>query len=376
MEARLNLVQESSETGTESAKTKDLGMWVVWYGDDTAVYRLRVNSVAYEDLYATLRQSLAQDQMRLESIAGGHISAMLAPIFAGLPSRLEPFLDDLFSVTNSASLMSKAVGLAMDAVIDAAKIANKTPEQITVQAGETTRIRLADQVVTGFRDAVLLPGFTLRALRGAGSKAFLLLRQDLLENCDRYDRAFRSFVLNTPGTVESREGELGWRPDPSWQQGNATFLSLCPELRRPSTEQMSDTPLIEAFAAAEEIVQAQALELVRPLTDTAVDVAIRSNATATSLNWYGLPSGLANFIGTGMNSLGATWTIVEKMFDKLGGTQGRERFAAGLLATLKGLETDSIQRMHSGYRTFVTTEIERIGLNLAARSEGVWSHHP
>jgi hypothetical protein len=134
--------------------------------------------------------------------------------------------------------------------------------------------------------------------------------------------------------------------------------------------------LIEAFAAAEEIVQAQALELVRPLTDTAVDVAIRSNATATSLNWYGLPSGLANFIGTGMNSLGATWTIVEKMFDKLGGTQGRERFAAGLLATLKGLETDSVQRMHSGYRTFVTTEIERIGLNLAARSEGVWSHHP
>lgn len=220
IDARSNIANESSRKGTKATNTKDLGIWVVWYGDDTAVYRLRVNSVAYEDLYATLRQSLAQDQMRLESIAGGHISAMLAPIFAGLPARIEPFLDDLFSVTNSASLLGKALGFAIEAV----KESNHAPEQITAQAQETTRTHLADEVVIGFRDAVLLPGFTLRALRGASGRAFSLLRQDLLENCDRYDRAFRNFVLSTAGTVESREGELGWRPDPSWQQGNATFF--------------------------------------------------------------------------------------------------------------------------------------------------------
>jgi hypothetical protein len=81
-------------------------------------------------------------------------------------------------------------------------------------------------------------------------------------------------------------------------------------------------------------------------------------------------------MGTGMNSFASTWSIVGRMFDKLGGTQGRKRFAAGLLATLHGLQTDSVQRLHSVYRTFVTAEIERIGLNLAARSEGVWSHRP
>ncbi|KOR28869.1 hypothetical protein TI03_03700 [Achromatium sp. WMS1] len=197
----------------QNAKTtsKNLTIQVVWYGDDTAVYRLRVNSVAYEDLYATLRHSLAQDQMRLESIAGGHISATLTPIFKNLPERIAPFLDKLFSISNSASLIGQALGFA----IEAAKTSNKASKHLITQVRETTRTKLADQVVKEFRDNVLLPGFTMRGLRSASGRALALLRQDLLENCDRYDRAFKNFVLTAHGTVESREEGLGWRPDPS-----------------------------------------------------------------------------------------------------------------------------------------------------------------
>jgi len=353
----------------DSINTKNSNIWVVWYGDDTAVYRLQVDAIKYKDLYSTLRQTLVQDQIRLESIASSHISATLAPIFARLPSRITPFLDNLFSITNNAILIQVAIGFALEAV------QKHTSENIT-QVRETTRILLANKIVKEFRESVLLPGFTLRALRSASSRSFALLRQDLLENCDRYDRAFRNFVLNASGTVESREEKLGWKPDPSWQQGNATFLSLCPELRRPNIGQISDTPLIEAFAAIEKMIHAQALELVRPLADAAVDIAIQSNNTTNTLITYGLPSGISRFLGSTLNSIAFTWTIVKKAFDNLGGSQSRKRFASGILASLNGLKTDSVQRLHSVYRTFISAKIERIGLNLAARSEGVWSRNP
>lgn len=348
---------------------QNAGIWVVWYGDDAAVYRLRVNAAAYGDLYAILRKSLAQDQMRLESIAGGHLYAELAPVFAELSPRLGPFLDDLFDVSSSASLLGRALDIAIETV----RAANPTlpAGQAADQAREQTRARLADEVVGRFRNAVLLPGFTLRALRGASGRAFVMLRQDLLEDCDRYDRAFRGFVLTTPGTVETREGDIGWRPDPSWQQGNATFLSLCQDLRRTDAGQLSDAPVIEAFAAAEEVVQAQALELVRPMADAAVEVALSTQGIADTL---GLSSAWTRPLATGMGYISSAWTLVRRIFDQLGGAQGRERFMVGLQATLDGLQTDGLQRLHTVYRGFIAAEMERIGLNLAARSEGVWSH--
>ncbi|KOR30788.1 hypothetical protein TI04_04095 [Achromatium sp. WMS2] len=350
--------------------TKNSNAWLVWYGDDTVVYRLRVNTLAYDDLYASLRQSISQDQMRMESIAGSHLMAMLSPVFAELPPRLEPFLDNLFNISSSASFLSQALSVANAAVANSDQLA----EDKAIQARERARLSLANDVVVRFRDSVLLPGFTLRALRAASNRAFLMVHQDLLENCDRYDRAFRDFVLKTTGTVESRDGDMGWRPDPSWQQSNATFLSLCPELRNPNVSQLADTPLIEAFTSVEDVVRAQALELVRPLTETSVNIALRTDSIANGINSLWIPHSLADPVAVGISSVTSVWTLTSQALNQLGGAAGRERFNTGLKATLDGLQTDSLQRLHSLYRSFIATEVERIGLNLAARSEGVWSH--
>jgi hypothetical protein len=363
-----------SDDKPATANKGDAKIWVVWYGDDAALYRLRVSTAAYADLYAALRKALAQDQVRLESVAGGHLYAELTPIFAELPPRLGAFLESLFDLSNSSSLVGEALDAATEA-IRATDASTTTEVQNAENAREQTRIHLADEVVTRFRDSVLLPGFTLRALRAASGRAFALLRQDLLEDCNRYDQAFRGFVLSAPGTVETRDGDAGWRADPSWQQGNATFLSLCQDLRRTDAGQLSDASVMGAFAAAEEAVHAQALELVRPMAGTAVDVALSTHGIATTLgNTFGLASGVARPIASGISRVSSAWTLVSRTFDRLGGAQSRERFSVGLQATLDALKTDGLQRLHSAYRSFIAAELEHIGLNLSARSEGVWSH--
>jgi hypothetical protein len=145
-------------------------------------------------------------------------------------------------------------------------------------------------------------------------------------------------------------------------------------LRRTDAGQLSDASAMAAFAAVEEAVRAQALELVRPMAETAVGVAQSANGIAASLGGYGLSSGWARPLASCLGYLTSSWTLMARALDRLGGSQGRERFAVGLQATLDGLQTDGLQRLHTVYRGFIATELERIGLNLAARSEGVWSH--
>jgi hypothetical protein len=343
-------------------------LWLAWYGDDTVVYRLQVNAVVYEELYSSLRQSLAQDQVRMESIAGSHLATELSPIFTELTPRLNRFLSELFEITSSAAFLSQGLSIASEIL----KTQNSQSNLTTTEISDLVRAKLASEMVIKFRDTVLLPGFTMRALRSASGRAFSMVRQDLLENCDRYDRAFRDFILKTSGTVESRDGESGWRPDPSWQQGNATFFSFCPDLRRQNLTQLSDTPLIESFSVVEETVQAQALELLRPLTDVSMNVAIHSGYISDTLHVI-LPASISNTLAFGISALSSSWTLAKQVLDKLGGTLGKERLEIGLKATLDGLQTDSIQRLHSVYRAFIAVEMERIGINLAARSEGEWS---
>lgn len=344
-------------------------MWLAWYGEDAVVYRLHVNANTYEDLYASLRQSLAQDQVRMESIAGNHLAAELTAIFAELHLKLDTFLNDLFDIKSNAIFLGQSLNVAGEAVTTQ----DRTSERAVAQASERVRAELATKIVTKFRDTVLLPGFTLRALREASGRAFAMMCQDILENCNRYDRAFRDFVLKTSGTVESRDSESGWHSDPSWQQNNATFLSLCPDLRRSIPGHLSDTPLIEAFNATEAMIHAQAIELVRPLTETSINVAMRTADIATNLNTL-LPTGIATTIAYLLGPISSTWTLTRQTFDRLGGIHSRKRLEISLKSTLDSLQTDSIQRLHSLYRTFIATEMERIGINLASRSEGEWSH--
>jgi hypothetical protein len=339
-------------------------IWVVWYGDDGRVYRLEVKSAALKELYAALHHSMNQDTGRLGTISDDYLNAALDVPFRELAPRVDPFLDDLFGVRSAANLLSQALAVAGPAADRGAGA-----EQLLSDA----KAKLSAAVAERFRDDVLRPAASVRTVRLAAARAFALLHDDLLQDCDRYDRAFEGFVLMTPGTVEVREGDAGWRPDPSWQQSNATFMSLCEGLREADAGPPPDTTLAGAFAAAEANVATQAAALVQPVASTAVGVVLRKRAVVRVLGKVGLPSLVARPLAAVVSYVLSAWSLLHQVLGGLDGGRERQLFAVGLRSALKGLDVDGRQGLGKAYRDFLSLELGRMRLALSARGEGAWS---
>lgn len=332
------------------------GLWLVWYATDIRVYRLQVPRPTYESFDTALRKAMAQDEERLLAIADGFLETEIEPVLATVPDQLNPFLERLFSLGNGAVMLHKALESA------------GTPAA-TLASVQT---QLAGEVVKSFQHSLVTADTTLAALRGAAARTFAWLRQDLLYNCDRYDRAFREFVLTSPGTVETMERKTNWRPDPSWQQSTATFLSLCEGLRRIDVGHLADTYLQETLVAATR-VQASAMEQVRPLAETAMGVEARTAAIRASWGELGLSMDWAQPLASGLSYAASSGSLLARLHQWWSRTQTRQAFATLLQAVLEQLRQDVRQRLHLAYHGFIEGEMRRIGVNLAVRSQGVWS---
>lgn len=332
------------------------GLWLVWYATDIRVYRLQVPRPTYESFDTALRKAMAQDEERLLAIADGFLETEIEPVLATVPDQLNPFLERLFSLGNGAVMLHKALESA------------GTPAA-TLASVQT---QLAGEVVKSFQHSLVTADTTLAALRGAAARTFAWLRQDLLYNCDRYDRAFREFVLTSPGTVETMERKTNWRPDPSWQQSTATFLSLCEGLRRIDVGHLADTYLQETLVAATR-VQASAMEQVRPLAETAMGVEARTAAIRASWGELGLSRDWAQPLASGLSYAASSGSLLARLHQWWSRTQTRQAFATLLQAVLEQLRQDVRQRLHLAYHGFIEGEMGRIGVNLAVRSQGVWS---
>lgn len=332
------------------------GLWLVWYATDIRVYRLQVPRPTYESFDTVLRKAMAQDEERLLAIADGFLETEIEPVLATVPDQLNPFLERLFSLGNGAVMLHKALESA------------GTPAA-TLASVQT---QLAGEVVKSFQHSLVTADTTLAALRGAAARTFAWLRQDLLYNCDRYDRAFREFVLTSPGTVETMERKTNWRPDPSWQQSTATFLSLCEGLRRIDVGHLADTYLQETLVAATR-VQASAMEQVRPLAETAMGVEARTAAIRASWGELGLSMDWAQPLASGLSYAASSGSLLARLHQWWSRTQTRQAFATLLQAVLEQLRQDVRQRLHLAYHGFIEGEMRRIGVNLAVRSQGVWS---
>ncbi len=339
---------------TPSVTQPDL--WLAWYATDIRVFRLQVPRPTYERFDAALRKAMAQDEERLLAIADGFLETEIEPVLATVPDQLDPFLERLFSLGNGAAMLQKALESA----------ATPTATLASVQT------RLAGEVVKNFQHSLVTADATLSALRGAAARTFAWLRQDLLYNCDRYDRAFREFVLSSPGTVETLERKTNWRPDPSWQQSTATFLSLCEGLRRIDVGHLADTYLQETLVAAAR-VQSPAMEQVRPMAETAIGVEARTASIRASWGELGLSRDWAQPLASGMSYVASSGSLLARLHQWWSQTKTRQVFTALLRAVLEQLRQDVRQRLHLAYHGFIEGEMGRIGLNLAVRSQGAWS---
>lgn len=342
---------------TQVAEPMDTPLWVVWYDDGARVYRLQVERPAHNILYQTLQQALIEDQERLNLIAEKLLRRTMEEGFAALPEQVPAFAETLSGWSMGAGLLY--LGL------DVAARPDVTAEEVDEQ--------LADQVAVQFRRGVLVADSTVHALRGASKQILEQLRRDLLLHCDRYDRAFQHFVLMAQGTVENLDGEAGWQPDSSWQHSTATFRSLCTGLRQVNASHSSDPVLRQVFAQAEARVRQQARHWVRPVADTARTVRARVVGMAQFWERQGLTPGLAKPMASALGYTASAGTLVAQLYTGLDVPAAPKIMADSMNQVLDALREATHQQLQQLYRDFITAELERVQIGLAARGTGAWS---
>jgi cellobiose-specific phosphotransferase system component IIB len=341
--------------------------WVVWYGDDGRIYRQRVDVNAYMELRQSLRQARAEDLQRLKDLAVDYLRVDLQPVFTDLSARREGFLISVFDFGTSSSLL----GTALSAAEKAKNLQDE--EEIIGQVREAT----AKEMVARFRAQLIAPQTMLRALRSAAGRSLILLKQDLLQNCDRYDRAFRGLVLESTNTMETLDAATGWRVDIAWRPETATFRSLCAGLRQVDPGiYVVESSLLEAFSNSEPSMYSEALELVLPIAKTAIDLSKYTESMTDSLNTWWLPKSWTHVPATFVSYIAHTRILARRVGERLNVRRSRPRLRLTLQSALEGLQADLTERLRHTCDEFIIAELERVELGLAARGEGVWSTPP
>lgn len=343
--------------------------WVLWYGEDARIYR-RPSSPAYQELYHALHQSIETDRQPLEALLRDYVSQALEPSLAALPPRLEPYLAGELGLGASAGRLGKALEVAATLEI----------ETLDEEARpEALRHKLAAVLAGDFLRVVWEADAHPRALRAGAERALGLAREDLLQNCERYDRAFRWFVLYTPGTVEILEGERDWTPDPFWQPANATFLPLCLGLRQ---ARAGAGPAVEAvLTASRTLLETRVRELFQRIpallpVEAALAIGETRNRHAAALEGLGLAAHWSRPPARLSAYLTSPWTLGQALWAGLDDRATREALPAGLNAAMEETGERLRQDLYELGREFVEAELERMHLGLAARSEGPWSTTP
>lgn len=338
--------------------------WLVWYGNDNRVHRQQVNANDYLELRNSLNQVRTEDRERLIKLADEYLKVDLRTVFVELDARRESFLMSLFDFGASSSLLGTALTAAETA------LSLKNDERALEQVREIT----AKELVSRFRSQLIAPRGMLRTLRSAAGRSLNLLKQDLLQNCDRYDRAFRGFVLESNTTMETLDDSNGWQIDISWRPETATFRSLCAGLRQidPGIF-LVESALMESFSNAEPVIYNEALELVLPIVKTALELKAHTADTVNSLGSWGIPEILASPPATIISYISYTKPLARRIGERLDVRHKRPMFRIILQKTLDTLQADLMARLKRTCDEFITTELDRIELGLAARGEGVWS---
>lgn len=338
------------------ASTPKASTWLVWYASDGRLLRLEIDPAAYAKLKAALTKTLVRDGERLAGIADSYLTTEADPLLAALPRRLDAFLDQSFGVGGNRDLLRVAL---QEAGTPGASL-------------DSIQARLAEHLEQALRRDLLTAGPTLKPLRSAATRIYLLLRQDLIDDCDLYDRAFREFVLASSGGVAILDQDGQWHPQPGWQWSSVNFMSLCTGLRRAEGGHLADTFVQDAEALAP-FLRPRIGPHLRPLAEAAVRVSQRAGTVQASLGGWGLSPDWSQSLAAGAGYLSASAPLLGELYQRLGDSEARRAFATLAQDALERFRRQVRRDLGLAYRDFIDGELERIKVNLAARDEGAWS---
>ncbi|CAK0763290.1 conserved exported hypothetical protein [Gammaproteobacteria bacterium] len=341
------------------------GRWVAWYAIDGRIHRQWVKVDAYEELRAALHQVQEEDRQRLTGLAAEYLRIELQSVLDDLNGRREPFLFTLFDFGTSSALLGTALSTAEQA---------RAAGQDGTVAVDAIREAVSEEVIQKTRAQLLIPENTLRAIRAAASRVLSRLRQDLLQDCDRYDRAFQGFVLESATVMESLDTTAGWQVDLAGRPETATFRSLCEGVRHSDPgAYLVESAMAASFTNAENSLRPYSLELVRTLAETSLEVAHYTEDKAASFSSWGWPQNWSHGPAAVVSYFAYTKVFARRVAERLDVRRWRPYFRGVVQKMLEDLEADLIQRLKGTCDEFISSEMGRIELGLAARGEGAWS---
>jgi hypothetical protein len=334
---------------------------LLWHDGDSIARRGKVDAGETTEFLASLRRSFDDDRRRLQALASEHLNVEMEPVFSQQFLRLPGFLDEVFGYSNTASLIYASISATGGIVQPEAR--KSALEKIQVEIGK--------RLVERYREVVLSPHAILVPAHAAAGRAHAALRRDLLANCDRYDRAFQSFLRQHVREVEILDTPAGWRLDPAWSPDKASFRSLCHTTRLADGGHYAIDN--KAFADLTEpgmIVYGLVADLTRPLTVAAIDMAQSTAMTMRSLDGIGLSPSWSFWPAVAWSFTKSSLTFSWQLIDHLDPPSNRPKFDANLREALRQARAEALIKIQGELKAFVDSRLDGIESVIIARSEG------
>jgi hypothetical protein len=334
---------------------------LLWHDGEAVARRGKVDSGEATEFLASLRRSFDDDRRRLQALAAEHLNVEMEPVFSQQFLRLPGFLDEVFGYGNTASLIYASIS-ATGGVVE--------PEA-RKSAAEKVQAEISKRLIDRYRETVLSPHAILGPARAAAGRAHAALRRDLLANCDRYDRAFQSFLRQHVSEVEILDTPTGWRLDPAWAPEKANFRSLCHTTRladggRYAINDKAFAELVEPGMIVYELVA----ELTKPLAEAAIDMAQSTALTMRALDSVGLPPSWSYWPAAAWNFTKSSLTFSWQLIDHLDPATNRPKLDANLREALRQARAEALIKIQGELSAFVASRLDGIESVVVARSDG------
>lgn len=342
--------------------------WVVWHDNNGQIHR-RPAGADYAELYAALQRSLDEDRIRLQVLGRDYLRPSTTPVLRRVEARLGDFMDQVGATGARLSRLDRAL---------ATVVAQTPPELTPAQRHTHAQQALTEHLGDAFTTQVLDGSGSVLQLQGAAQRALGLVRQDILQLCERYDRAFLWFLLHTPGSVQVQGAEGKWQPARAWQPATASQASLCRGLRAAvaGAGPAVDRALSDSFTATRAAVREALYAYADATAETVARLADRQQRYRGALRQTGLPDGAARPLSTLAVYLRSPVSLLRASVGPVG-TDPAYRGLGGDLEAALALLSESVQlRLHTVLDDYIASELSQLSLALDARSRGPWSLAP
>ena len=332
---------------------------VVWATAGGELLRTEMPASVHDEFVAALRAAQSQDRDRLAHLAEQRLRQDAESQIADTTARIPAFLDEIAGMQGQFAAISGGFSALGTADGDTA-----------ASLSEKAAALLGERYVELYRQRVLRPELSLPALRAIAGRVAASVLGDLIRSCDRYDQAFRSFLVANATKVEVFNQDGRW-VGAEWKPAEATFRSLCQTLRAARTDEATfDEAVMRTIGDPAMAVHDIAREIAGPASDVVGGMSASYQKAFSVLSGYGLPQPVAKVPAVLWSYGVCSPALVSHLLrGPVQAPDFRKRIEAALTDATRAGMLEVLRGLDGNLMTFVDGELGGIASGVSARVE-------